>query len=377
MMNNAVKKDFVLLQGSGMAKGMVTPDIPANVPQLGGFLGAISGIPIYADIKGLMALFGIPGEALSSDVLKGFLNRLAFKPGKKKVGVQSDVMAAVLEKEDGEINFAFHIANSFHNAGYEQNIRGYHPIRSLYQDQVRFNIRPKDISLVEPNHRGTMPKTDMQEANYSNSTTWNTKIGFSGDVGISGKTPSVKFGISGEFSFSFAVTAGTSMKDFDMAKVSEDETKTIGWISRMRNIYLAGSNQPTGHGYNPDDPYSLVVNGAFTKWFNDPALAAKSDLDLEFLAAYKSVDPDIRNKVVVFEFSTIQRLIHAEIVGRWGIPRLEVGGAAAVIPYYVYNTGVIEIDMRNRRMEVKEKSCKGYNLKQQAGQQHLLSKQIV
>jgi len=324
------EKEFVLLKGSGSLKGFVTPDIPANLPALGDVIGVIFNLPIYADVKGILALLGVEGDKTSTNVLKGFLNKLEFKQAEKKVGVQIDMQIVALDKEDGNVDIAIHVATSFQTA-YSQSLRGYHPKRSLYQDQVRFRIWPKDPSQIDINHRGSMPKTEMKEVTYSNSATWNTKVGFTGEVGIAADKIGGKIGVSGEHGYSFSISAGTKTKDFDMAKISEGQTDTLGWISQMRSLNATGTKHPMPKGYNPDDPYSLVANGAFTKWLNDPPGAAQSDLDLEFLAAYSGLDPSIKNEVVEFEFTTTQRLMHAEIVGRWGIPGAEVGGVTVII----------------------------------------------
>lgn len=356
-MISITENEHVLVKGDGVVRGMIKPDIPANLPQLGGFLGVISGIPIYADVKLAMDLLKIPGEGISNSILHGLLNKLTFSELPHEVGSQTEAQVVVLEKDDGNIDIAINIANNYQTS-YSSSIRGYHPKRSMYQDQVRFKIWPKDPSKLTINHRGSMPRTDLKEASYSSSTNWSSKFGFEAGVDKDGPSASV----SGETGCSFTVGAGSSAKDFEISKVSEGQSDVLIWVSRMRNMYAAGSTQAIAGGYNPENCYSLVVNGAFTKWLNDPAAAAQSDLYLEYLAAYTSMDPSIKENIIEFEFLTTQQLMHAEIVGRWGIPGIQVGGVAAVIPYYVATKGEIKIDLSERRVEVKKLQTEGYNM---------------
>lgn len=157
---------------------------------------------------------------------------------------------AVLEKENGEIDVALHVHNTFQPA-YSANIGGYHPMRSLYQDQVEFKIWPKDTSLFDIDQRGSMPKTALKEATYTTTTTWNTKVGFTAEVSSSKEA---KTGLHGEVGYEFSISAGANAKDFDIAKTAEGQFDKLGWISRMRNMYGAGGNNPIPPGYSPDNP---------------------------------------------------------------------------------------------------------------------------
>lgn len=361
-MTNVNNSKFVLLEGAGSVKALIKPSMPANLPQLGAFLGVLNGLPYGVSVKLIAQALG--GENITNEMLKGFLRNLKFRAAEKEAGVQADIQVVALEKSDGNVNFGIRVHNNYQTA-YVESIGSYHPYRSLFQDQVRFRIWPKDSAQVEIDHSGSIPKTDMKGVEYSNSTTWNTKVGFTGEVDKEGP----KAGISGEVGYAFSISAGTKTTDFDMAKISEGQSDTLSWISQMRNMYKAGSTQPIATGYNPDEPYSLVVNSAFTKWLNDPPPAAKSDLELEYLAAYRSLNPDIKNELVEFEFSTTQRLMHAEVVGRWGIPGAEVGGVAGVVPYYLFTKGEIKIDLPNRQVEVRRLNCEGYDYLQQADKQ--------
>lgn len=358
-------KEFVLLQDRGGIKGIVTPTVPSNISQLGAFLGVLEAPGIMGFVDPISLIWRTTG--LSNKILRELLGKLQFKNAEKKAGVQIDLQIVALEKEDGTVDIAIPIACCFQTA-YSQNVNRYHPVRSLYQDQVKFRIWPKDPSQIAIDHQGSIPKTEMKEVNYSNSTTWNTKVGFASGVESKGS----KMGVSGDISYSFSASANTKTVDFDLAKISEGEADSLGWISRMKNIYSAGSSQPVASGYDPANPYSIVVNGIFTKWLNDPPISAESDLELEFLAAYNCLDHNIKNKVLEFEFSTTQRMMHAEVVGRWGIPGAEVGGVGAVIPFYLFTKGEIKIDFPNRSAEIKKISCDGFNFKQQAEQSGLV-----
>jgi hypothetical protein len=209
----------------------------------------------------------------------------------------------------------------------------------------------------------------MHQVNYSNTTNWNAKAGFSSGVDKSGP----KLGVSGDVGYGFTISAGTSTQDFDIVKVSETTTETLSWKSQMRSKYRTGTNIPDAGGYDPATPYSIVVNGLFTKWLNDPPPAARSDYELRYLGAYTCAEPGIKNQVIEFELNTTQRLMHAEVVGRWGIPGLEVGGTAAVIPFYVFSKGILKIDIAHQKIDVSKTSCDGYNFKQQAEKSNLLS----
>jgi len=365
-MANVNNSEFVILEGTGSVKGLVTPSIPSNLPQLGGLLGVINGIPYFVGDKILLKLVGVEGEQVTNEILKGFLNKLTFRTADKEAGVHSNIQVVALEKSDGNIDFGIHVHNTFQTT-YAQAIGGFNPHRSLYQDRVVFRILPKNASKLEIDHRGSIPKTDMKEVDYSNTSTWNSKVGFTGEV----EKGDPKIGISIEEGHAYSMSAGAKTTDFDMKKKSEGRSGTLGWVSQMSNMYKAGLTQPIAGGYNTDDPYSLVANGWFRKSLYDPPAAAESDLELEYFAAYRSLDANIKNEVVEFEFSTTQRLMHAAVVGRWGIPSLEVGGVAAVIPYFIYTKAEIKIDLPNRNVEVKRLACDGYDFVKVAGDKNL------
>lgn len=358
--------DFVLLQKSARFEGFLRPSVPANISKLGAWLGVIEGPGIAGFVDPISLIWRTTGA--SSEILKSLLNNMQFRDAGADAGVSIELNVTVLERNDSKVDIAVEIYCSFQTA-YSEYLNRYHPVRSLYQDMVVFAIKPSDAGQLKANHSISVPKTDMHQVNYSNTTNWSTKLGFSGGADKSGP----KLGVAGDVGYGFSVTAGTATQDFDIVKTSEAQSETLSWKSQMRNIYRTGTNTPDAGGYNPASPNSIVVNGLFTKWLKDPPAAAKSDYELRYLAAYTCAEPDIKNQTIELEFSTTQQLMHAEVVGRWGIPGLEVGGTAAVIPYYLFAKGKLKIDIPKQMIDIIKVSCVGYDYKQQAVKSKLLS----
>ena len=379
-----MSQEFILgKSGKNLSfNGGVRPQIPANLEHIGeikaiGVASAPGPFWLLSPYGGVGYCFGVASLLnklnVWNDLAAGELHQVEFKDAHKDAGPDLNFKINAMERKDQTIDIAIETYIKYTTAyGDQKKLNRWDPTASLFQDEVGFTIRPKNEKLVEINSKGVTPRTSLKEAEYSTEVTWGVEGGF--NVGINASDGP---GGGGDLkvSFSTSISSSTNMKDFEMIKDSDLGLNKITWVSKMKNAYTNKGAKP--EAYDSNNMYDLVVDNNTTRWVKEPADAAKSDIHLTYLATFSSIDPDLKNKQVEFEFTTVQRLMHVEILHRWGLPAARVGGVAVAIPYYIRTTGTIVLDLANRTVALKDKESKGLNLKQLAEQNKKAKKAIV
>lgn len=370
-----MSQEFVLKEQQLSFNGRVRPQIPANLEHIGEIkaIGAASApgpFWIFTPVVQGPA-FGVAYllNKLNfwNDLAVGALHQVEFKNAHKDAGPMLNFKINAMERKDKKIDIAIETHIIYTSAyGNQEKLNRWDPTASLFQDEVGFTIRPKDEKLVEINPKGVTPSTSLKEAVYSKQVTWGVEGGF--NAGITADSEGVGASVGGDLktSFSTSISSGTNMKDFEIKKKSDLGLVEIMWVSKMKNAYTDKGATP--EAYDSGNMYDLVVDNNTTRWLKEPADAATSDIDLAYLATFSSIDPDLKNKQVEFEFTTVQRLMHVEILHRWGFSAARVGGVAVSIPYFIRTTGTIVLDLANRTVALKDTKSKGLNPKQLAEQ---------
>ena len=370
-----MSQEFVLKKQQLSFNGRVRPQIPANLEHIDKIkkIGAVSAPGLF---WGFTPVIQIPALAVAyllnksnawNDLAAGELHQLEFKNAHKDAGPKLDFNINAMERENKTIDIAIETYITYTTAyGDQKTLNRWDPTASLFQDEVGFTIRPKDEKLVEINSKGVIPSTSLKEAEYSTQVTWSVAGGFNAEIAADSEGVGASGGADFETSFSTSISSSTKMKDFEIIKDSDLGLNKITWVSKMKNAYT--NKGVTPEVYDSNNIYDLVVDNNTTKWVKEPADAAKSDIGLAYLATFSSIDPDLKNKQVEFEFTTVQRLMHVEILHRWGFSGARVGGVAVSIPYYIRTTGTIVLDLANRTVALKDTKSEGLNLKQLAEQ---------
>jgi hypothetical protein len=330
----------MLLKGDLNWRGEVQPQVPVNVDKVledSALTSVLSfAIPLSNVVSSATGAENVDGRAIA--------RQLRFGPADRAAQLQLLIGATALRRLSGQVDLSLKIRATF-SPPYEEDEDW--ALRSLFQDQVSFALQPADPSLVNIDPRGVFPATDLKQVSYSNSVTWTVEGGFDSGGG------SVKAGRSTQ------VSASSEEKDFDLKKHSVASTGRVEWVSRMRNLY--SGSQPDSEGYDAHNPLSIVVRGPFTTSLDDPPQAAKSDLDLEFHAAYTGIPSDFSSRQVSFEFEARQRLMYARVAGRSGPSFARVGGKALVVPFYVIYRGRFTLDLAQRAFRLDDGATVGYN----------------
>ncbi len=347
-----MNEDFIFAKTMGNINGMGRINVPANLEE----------ISVQFDM--FKEVIKSPLEILTLGHLDAshFINLIKSKPHIKPSGITGTFAVTVLQQQTGTIDLVIQAAITY-TPGYDkkqnesEDIKS--TIRSLYQDSVSFKIRPTTEQLWDIAQTATVPRTAVNEVNYRFQTGWSVNGGIEASV-QSGLTDQITAKESMRASYTFQLTCSRPTKDFDIQRVTEGTRDRIIWTSSMKNCLNGNAADP--EGYRISDPYSLVVNSLFTKWFKDVPDVAQSDYTLDYQVAYYSIDPEILNKVALFKITTTQRLIHGEIVGRFGLTGFKQGGYPIMLPFYVVNDGLIEIDFPNRHIQIIQGSTDTYSL---------------
>ncbi len=340
-----------LVETTSRLDGIVRPEYPDNyddAPILN-IVGALSGIASFAPIGGGVALVGnIAG--VSNNLTSAYDSKLSFTSmDRKDAGIKLQFDVRAMKRSDDKIDILISTHNTYIPSYADEEKLDYSdPVASLFQDRANFTIQPKNSDLLDINSPSVVPMTNLNTAQYSHTVSWSAGAGFSAsDIA----SPSADFSISN--------SSSVSLKDFNIKK-SSDFLGKISWTSEMKNSYDGAS----ASFYDSDNPLGLVVNGAVTKWLNRPAGAAMKDFDLKYIVGYSSVDTNLKNQQVEFEFTAQQRLMHVEIVGRTGFHFARVGGLGAAVPYVVTVSGTLVVDLEKGTTEIKNTTVRGLNLKQ-------------
>lgn len=331
---------FLLLQGDLTCRGDVQPQVPTNTADVVERSDSSSPPPFWLGLLGGAAAMAIQRVApgLSNSGGQNLAPELTFGPAGPHAQVELLMEVAALQRSDGLVDIGLKTSATFTPA-YSDD--GNPDVRSLFQDQVSFRIWPADPSLVNINPLGVAPQTDEGQVAYNDSVTWTVGGGF--EVNASGPSANIRA------DYSTQVSASSVANDFGLEKSSDTVTGALQWVASMRNLY--SGNQPDTQGYDPDNPLSIVDNGAFTKSLKDPPPIAKADLDLVFHAAYTSIPPDFASRQISFQFETRQRLMYDQVVG----------STALAIPYWVICQGSLTLDLSAHTLRYDGGQTTGYN----------------
>ncbi|MEM7062710.1 MAG: hypothetical protein AAF572_06060 [Cyanobacteria bacterium P01_B01_bin.77] len=370
-----MSKEFVLLQKDVTCKGILQPEIPENLNEItelkaAGVLSGITGFPAFPlGFGGIIWGAGVVANMAGVwNNIKPAANKIKFKKTENHAGTPLKFTVTAMERDDQTVDIAIKTyltcTSAYQN---ETHLAKWDPTASLFQDNINYTIGPEDSSSLEINPSAISPSTNLKTVGYSYRVSWGANVGF--DAGLNAKAPlkaeatndlGASAGFRANANLSFSVSTSTSSTDFNLTKKSEPSVDQITWESKLQNVYDEGN----GFKYNVNDPIGgLVINGAQTKWLKTPADAAMKDYDLQFLAGYSSINSQIKNKPIVFKFSVVQRLMHVEILHRWGVQEARIGGVPVAIPYYVITSGKLVIDLQKGTVSI-EATTDGKNVKQ-------------
>jgi hypothetical protein len=202
-------------------------------------------------------------------------------------------------------------------------------LRSKYVDKYTFAIKPLRQDKNNPKCilMSSIPLAVNRESAYTNSFSWSVGGGLSVD-------PSGPGGSTGA-NISYTVSSTTGYKDFELR--NSPQGQMAGWLYQMKNTYADGVPQL----YDTNNPNGIVFNGALTKWLRKPADLALGQNSLDMISLYKiGVNDD---EPVEFEFESVMRVMHAEVIGRWGAAPY-LSGIAMAIPSFCLLKGTITVD---------------------------------
>lgn len=228
-------------------------------------------------------------------------------------------------------------------------------LASMFRDAVTFSIRPADgtASGFVRDIRSLLPPTQVRTTKYAYNTTWQVGGGFTGQVEAA-ESPKANLGFSANGSYAFSASAERDADDFETTRTTAGADEVVSWTSRLQTVLDGGAPSR----YSVEQPDSLVAHTIFTKWLRMPPPSATEDLDLGYLAAFLHDRPLDPSRPLRFHFSCQQRLMHAEVFGRWGAMSARVGGAAGVIPAMLIHEGTLVIDPASRSARIEDEQLR-------------------
>lgn len=144
-------------------------------------------------------------------------------------------------------------------------------------------------------------------------------------------------------------------------KSTFSEQDRIEWSSWMKTLYKEDGYSDGRIYRSPDD---IIVRGAFVNWLLNPPALARTDLEQKYVVTESSQSADIADRKVVFQVHLVQRLQHAETVGRWGASGAKVGGTSLVVPHAINGTSHVVIDLKRGQVEIQQSPVLGVNARQ-------------
>ena len=338
-----------LVDTTNRLDGIVSPEYPDNykdAPILN-IVGALSGAPI---ILSPIAWAATNISGVGNHLTSAYDGKLSFTSvDREDAGIKLQFDVKAMQRNDQKVDILISTHNTYIPSYADEEKLGYwDPVASLFQDRTSFTIKPKNSELLDINSPTVLPTTNLNTAQYSQTVSWGTEAGFSvSDIA------------SASANFSVSTSSSVSLKDFNIQK-SSDFLGQVSWTSEMKNVYDGKSVS----FYDSSNPVGLVINSAITKWLHKPAPAAMKDFDLQYIVGYSSVDNNLKDQCIEFDFTATQRLMHVEIVGRTGFSFARVGGLGAAVPYVITVSGTLVVDLEKGTTEVKNTSVRGLNLKQ-------------
>jgi len=292
---------------------------------------------------------------VNQEHLSQAIKQIKFSSNEKPSGITSIFDVTALKRKNGSVDIVIK-AHITYTPGYRTKADS-GEMRSCYQDMVRFDIspNPNEINFWNMGQDTVIPRTNNNEVSYSITTGWSASAGLS----VSPKDgPSANTSVN----YSFQTTSTTTTKDFNTQRETISPKKYISWSSSMKNCYEANNGSP----YDIQNPYSLVNNSAFTRWLKAVPDVAKADFSLEYQSTYSITPENIKRideqEFVSFDVLMIQRLIHAEVVGRTGQSWAKIGGNAVVYPSYVVTSGTIILNLTHSVVQINSTGFDIYGL---------------
>lgn len=347
-----------IYQGNQIFEMNLSPELTNNLDIFNGDGAASGAMSILAAIAAPAIAAGVgatgsgPSAWLTPESAQR-IGKLTFGPQGVSAGVRSAVDFHVLQRDDGRVDFVIKMHNAYHTT-YSQNTNDDRMFRSLFQDQMIVRVAPQpantsDLSICD---NVCFPLTNNDKATYNDSVGWTASGGFSGSTPNAGISYSVSSSASAEYS-AFTITKNTN-----------PQTDRIEWIASMRTLCQDNGKPEQNRLYSKPD--SIIVFGAFAQWLLVPPPIARSDFDQEYIAAYTSNDASLQSKSVTFDVEILQRLEHAETVGRGGIPGAKVGGTSLVVPYQIVGRIRCIANLKERSFAIQNLGVAGMNAKQLA-----------
>lgn len=350
------KPEYILLQTSLQRMSTAPVVEPTNLDELHAVEGVFRGIfavlpfatlgigllPAAIMAGGAWGAINNPEQISNLKKLKEGLQPVTFTPqAGRNAGHNMSFNVVALRRDDNTVDITVKAHASYITSYKEAEDDPAHK-RSMFRDSAAFSLGAPTISGEPGPHpeitmdpASLVPATAVKSVSYSYTNSWSINGGFKG--GVSSQGGAADASISGGYSFS--VTASTTREDFDMARTTTQPLAT-GWMSNLQTMYNYSQPEP----YRVDNLNSIIGHTIFVNWVNEVPQAARSDLDLEYMAAY-SVRGRLPNEIRI-PVQLAQRLLHAEVNGRWGADGAKVGGLPSVLPNMVITKGTIVVDTR-------------------------------
>ncbi|WP_102958367.1 hypothetical protein [Mangrovicella endophytica] len=358
------ESDIVLLQQSLQSARATPCRIPANLgdflysagvmagiasvfgPVLDPFLPLLSVTPLSAGIA-----WGVMNSTVDVASLKQMKDRyrgLNFIPSpdqEARIGIAFDVVALQQASGAQDIGISANVIFASHfRCQPDEPV-----LNSMYRDMVSFSILPTPGGMAgwRRNNRALLPPTTLKSTAYNFSTGWTVGGGFNGEIGAS---PTAGFEANG--SYSFGVSAERTGADFETTRNTAGAAEMAAWTSTLQTV----SDNGIPRNYSFSQPESIVAHTIFTKWLCSPPDTAKQDLDLAYFAGFTREAGAGPSTPLRFTYAATQRLMYAEVFGRWGAPGARVGGAAGILPALMTLGGELVIDLSARKAWVENET---------------------
>lgn len=339
-----------LFEASKVCEFFLKPEVPENLSQfsIDGFWAGF--IPIIGTVTAPIApwgpiVAGLQASGVMSPEAKERISKLTFRRSEKQAGISCRADVTVLRRSDGRFDFVLKLGCSAITC-YTGNGDQDPMLRSLYQDELRVHVSPsmaaRDDLVIE--HSAVRPRTNNETVSYAET------VGWSASVGFEGRTP------SGSIGFSANSSTATAYQDFMVNQRTVSGQDQIEWVSGMKNVYRLDGKVEGRIYQTPDD---MVSRTPYTNWLLVPPNLAQNDLYQEYIAAYSSQGPELRERKVAFQVRIVQRLQHAETVGRWGL--IKAGGVSLVVPYAIVATINCIVDLQRGQVDIQPLPVRGMN----------------
>lgn len=271
---------------------------------------------------------------------------LEFQTAPYQIGQDLKFKITVFQRNSSTANIGIKAYVSY--TGVDHTEDGKDPMRSGYQDKMRFSIEPANTSLSVQQF---LPGTANKSVSYSIKSGWNASVGFDLSAGVEG-TPEgpvvgATGGINGSVGYNYSITSGLNQRDFELI-ASRQAPQKVSWTANLKNVYSTLDNASSIY-LRPD---AIVDWNFFTKWLKRPADMAVSTAKFNYFVGYEGSYDQVVNQDLVFNFESEQRTQHSEIFGRDGVPGAYVKGQYYNNPSVFKVTGRLIINIANQTANI-------------------------